>query len=78
MVQSPFRLYNQVGLCVRQMLQYMVQVVEHGPGDEPPLNNHVDRLKPKRMQLEAIGCWCRQALKVGPKQHLLLWGKNDL
>ena len=45
----------------------MVQAGEHGPRDEPPLDNNVGRLKPKRMRLEAIGYFCLQAEKVGQK-----------
>ena len=65
-------------LGVLQTLQYMVQAVVHGPGHEPPPDDEKGRLKPKKTQLEAIGCWCRLALKVGQKEHLLLWEKNHL
>ena len=63
---------------VLQTLLYMVQAVEHGPGDERPSDNDVGRLKPKRTQLETTGCWCRQALKVGQKEQSLLWENNQM
>ena len=60
------------------MLQYIVQVVEHRPGDEPPSDNGVGPLKPKRTQVEAIGYWCRHNF-AGP--NLGFWdtlGKSRL
>ena len=64
-------------LGVLQMVQYMVQAVEHGPKNEPALDHDVGRLKLKRTRLEAIASWSREALKVGPKEFLPL-GKIHL
>ena len=59
-------------LGVSQTMQYIVQAGQHGLGDGSPLYNDVDHSKPKSMQLDAIGCCCCQALKVGQKEHLPL------
>ena len=34
-----------------------VEAVVHGPGDEPPPDNNVGLLNPKRMHLEAVDSW---------------------
>ena len=61
------------------MAKYITQGVNKGSTlkHKPLLANDMGWLKLKRMQLEAIGCWCSQAITVGRKEHLP-WERNAL
>ena len=65
-------------LGVLRSLQHIVEALKHGTGYKLRSDNNVSQMKPKTTQLEAVHCWCCQAVKVVQKEHWLFCGKNHL